>query len=245
MTLEGFFKADVADIDNIPANELDEVVEGLGKLPRGHAYRRRFVHKIKTIGRRGAMAPVRNLTAKAEFEKRMGMLNDEIRKDILRGQLQIVDATIYGTRLIGGKSQVEIFENADVATVGLTNITKRELDKDRPFLAIGMIILSGTGADDTGSQAVVGATSFGIIPAVIANGEFTLEVGKQTLIDKFALNQFTGTPEENGLKGFLRFDNPKWIEPQREIKLEIDLPTDAAAHTYIKAILVGATVEKV
>ncbi len=245
MTLEGFFKADVADIDNIPATELDEVVEGLGRLQKGHPLRRRFVHKIKTIGRRGVMAPVRNLTAKAEFEKRMGMLNDQIRKDILRGELQIVDATIYGTRLIGGKSQIEIWENADVATVGLTNITKRELDKDRPFLAVGMILLSGVGADDTGSQDVVGATSFGTIPAAIANGEMSLEVGKQTLIDKFALNQFTGTPDDNGLKGYHRFDNPKWIEPQREIKLEIEIPVDAAAHTYVKAILIGATVEKV
>ena len=245
MTLEGFFKADVADIDNIPATELDEVVSGLGRLAPNHPLRRRFVHKIKTIGRRGAMAPVRNLTAKAEFEKRMGMLNDEIRKDILRGQLQIVDATIYGTRLIGGKSQVEIFENADVATVGITNITKRELDKDRPFLAIGMILLSGVGADDTATQAVIGATSFSTIPAIIANGEINLEVGKQTLLDKISNVNFTGTHNDTGLKGYWRFDNPKWIEPQREIKLEVDLPTDAAAHTYIKAILIGATVEKV
>lgn len=249
--LDGYFDSEenLERLDEATPEEIDNIVDGLGRLPKGHRFRTQFKNRVATKKRvvskpARRVVPTNNLTAKAEFENRMGSLPDELKKDIKAKRLQIVDSIIYGICYIGNRNQVEILQNADVKTVGKTNINARKLEKDRPFLVTGVIVTSGVGATGDGSITDIGNTTFTRMPAPMLNGEFSLEVGGKVLIPAVPMEMFNTKNRTDVQEGFVKMDNPKWIEPQTEIVPEVKLPVAAADKTYIKVQFVGATLEK-
>jgi len=243
--LDGFFENNV-ELDELDNNELEGVIDEIGRLPRNHRYRRVFVNKIRRSRRMYERRPATtNLTAKAEFEKRMNRLPAGIKKDLRNGNSQIVDTTIYGVRLIGGSKQVDVFKNADVKTVGVTSLNARKLEKDKPMLVTAIRLTAGVGSAGTETQADINGTSFGRVPKELANGEFALKVdGKFLIPEHSSMNKFDTYGHNGILTGYHKLDNPKWIEPQAEIDFEIELGVAAADKTYVKVELIGASPAK-
>ncbi len=243
MNLNGFFQTEV-DIENIPVSQLDGVLSDVGRTAPGSVERRRFIAKIKSSARRATVS-VGKETAKSKFEKRFPMLPKDVQKDLLNGKLQIVDSMIYSTKIVGGVKQMDLFDNADVAQIGLQNITQRQLEKDRPFLITGIILTSGVGAAGAEqTKEAASAVNFTTLPATIANGEIKIEVGKTTILDAFPMAMFKGTHEDTGLLGYHELHNPKFIEPERDIEALMETSGIIVADTFMKIMFVGVTVEK-
>ncbi len=246
--LAGFFENENKNIDLIPSEELNGFLGDLAAMPRNSRVRTNFVRSVQknaTAARQGGkVVPTHGLTAKAEFEKRISMLPEHIKKDLASGTLQIVDQELYAVRAIGGQQQVEILQNADDKEVGRTNVNARKLEKDAPFLCTALVVTSGIGATGDNSIGDIGATGFSRMPYALMNGEFSLEVGKKSLISDMAMEVFNTRNMSNVREGYYKLENPKWIEPQTEIIFEVKTPVAADPKTYIKVQFVGATVAK-
>jgi len=248
--INGYFDGDDSSellSDDQIENQIENELDGIGRLSRRHPRRRRYVKRYRRSKRRASrsrMLPTSNLTAKAEFEKRMGKLPQNIKEDLAKGRLQIVDGSVYGTRLMGGQSQIEVLHNADDKEVGKTNVNARKLEKDHPFLCTGIILTSGIGSKGDNTIEDIGNTTFTRMPSPMLNGEFNLEVGKKTLIPETTMEVFNTKNQTTVREGYYKLDNPKWIEPQTEIIFEIKTPVPVAAKTYVKVQFVGATLAK-
>ena len=257
--LNGYYNDDEVR-DDLSQDEQEAVIEGLGRFRsrfpnfrQNKKYVRRHRSFINRYGSRKRntihtramkITPTKDLTAKAEFQARMGRLPREIREQIKAGKLQILDYTAYGTRMIGGQTSAEILHNADDKEVGRTNVNARKLEKDQFFLCTGVVMTSGVGAAGDNTIADLGNVTFGRMPAPMLNGEFSLEVGKKVLIAETPMEVFNSRNQSNVREGYFKLDNPKWIDPQAEIVCEVKLPVAAAAKTYIKVQLEGAVLSK-
>ena len=128
-----------------------------------------------------------------------------------------------------------MFENTDNKKAGLGNIANAKLEKDNYFILTGIILLTGVDADRN-------KVAFDLIPDVIRNGEFQFEVNTKKSVGQIDNEVFNTAGKSDILKGFYKFDNPKMVEPQVDIALNIDFADVAAPNTWMKAILVGSSV---
>lgn len=176
--------------------------------------------------------------------ERASQLPVEILEGLVFKRLQIVESELYSTKLITNKGTQVFFEDADTIKEGVTNVNNAKLKKDQWFLCCGIQMTAGTGTADDPKDA-----PFGAIETLIANGDFDLEAngGKKLLDERTPCNIFTDIPAERG--GFRNkkwahaFDNPKWIEPQVNIKTTVRFAdTVATAHRYVKVKLIGASI---
>jgi hypothetical protein len=223
----------------------DEQVSGIlgeiAALPRTDPRRLAAIAKIKKSQRSGNGAQVvstSDLTAKAEFEKRIGMLPKDIQEQIRKGLLQLVDARLYARKAVGGLTSIEIMQNADNKAVGVTNVNNRKLDSGQYFLATGIRVLSAINASALAAAYDVAAND-------VLNGEINLEVGSTKLLpENTPMSIFQTTSCDRYPKGYYRLENPKFIVPSREIKPELKFPVALAVNTCISFELIGVTLEK-
>lgn len=239
--LNGFLKSDIPDLGLFGFGDAMGILDAVAKLQQNDPRRRAFYNKLR-VPTTKSYAPTNNLTAKAEFEKRLNMLPNNIVQDLKTNNSQIVDGRLYGVRLIGDTTGVEVFANADVKTVGKTNINARKLEKDTPFLCTHIRLTSGVGAAGTSTVADIVAVAFGKTTANMLNGEFSLEVGKKVLLPETPMEVFATNSYTDSQAGLYKLENPKWINPQEEIVFDIKLGAAEATKTYVKVELIGATV---
>jgi hypothetical protein len=190
----------------------------------------------KSMRYKHSMVSTNDLSAKAEFEKRIKNLPGGIQKAIIQGRLQVVDYKIYNVKAVGGLSNKELWESQDVKVYGLTNVNNRMLEANKWFLMTGIQLLSGVNANAK-------ATSFGIADSNILNGEFELMVGSTILIPRISCKVFDTHDKNNSFIGFYKF-SPQWIAPQTEIKPQIWTAASITADTNVKIVVHGATIEK-
>ena len=142
-----------------------------------------------------------------------------------------------------GKSSIEMLANADDKTIGLTNLNSRKLDADKYFLVTGIQLLYAV-AGGTTSDDIKAADYKTDLPAVIKNGEFTMELGTEVLVPEISVENFNEGGSTIVPKGFYKLENPKWLKPLQEIKPEFKFAGVAALNSALKFRLIGATIAK-
>jgi hypothetical protein len=236
------------DLDVIVAPE--DVIEGaideLGALPKNHPRRKKFVARTrkayKALSKRAPATT--NLTAKAEFEKRMGQLPKDIQRALAGGKLQIVDGDIYSVKSISNKQTVDLLESSDDKKVGVCNLNSAKLDSNKWFLVTGIELLYCADASGANGTSLQEANYKDDLPAVIKNGEFKLEQDSDVLIPEISCEVFVNEGQTNIKKGLYKLENPKFLKPLKEISPEIRLAGVGANNAAIKFRLVGATIAK-
>jgi len=208
--------------------------------------------------------------SRGQFEARFGQVSKTIREQLLKGNLQLVDSELAVVKLmVAGTTQM--FIDSDVKVTGISMINAAKLEKGEIFLLSGIQLLEAVAAGD--SVANIVASDFGLISAATRNGKFefkangktlipwaSMEVFAQQLRDRAVVTSsgaFTGTSSVVGAygtyygdmrvrPGYFKLANPKLIETQQAIELNIEVNPNASvtAHTYLKAILVGTRVAK-
>ncbi len=236
------------DLDVIVAP--DDVIEGaideLGALAKGNPRRRKFVARTRKAYKALSKRPpaTKDLTAKAEFEKRMGQLPKEIQKALARGKLQIVDGDIYSMKTISSKQTVLLLESSDDKKVGICNLNSAKLDSNKWFLVTAIELLYCADASGTNDDHLQVANYEADLPPQIKNGEFQLEQDSDVLIPEISCEVFVNEGQTNIKKGLYKLDNPKFLKPLKEISPEIRLAGIGANNAAVKFRLIGATIAK-
>ena len=236
------------DLDVIVAPE--DVIEGaideLGALTKGNPRRQKFVARTRKAYRALTKhsPATKDLTAKAEFEKRIGQLPKEIQKALARGKLQIVDGDIYSVKSISSKQTVSLLESSDDKKVGICNLNSAKLDSNKWFLVTAIELLYCVDASGTDDDHLQVADFKDDLPAQIKNGEFQLEQDSDVLIPEISCEVFVHDGQTNIKKGYYKMDNPKFLKPLKEISPEIRLSGVGANNAAVKFRLIGATIAK-
>lgn len=177
--------------------------------------------------------------SRAQFERRVNQLPDETRSRLAKGELQAADAAFYVVKSVAGSRSQKMFRDDDNKVTGISNLSSGKLEKGSYFLLDGITLLAGMAGEGETVQDV----NFTVIPDYIRNGQFELSANNTTIIDGASLELFN-TTGQNVAAGHYILDNPKMIDEQKAIELNLEWAKDAPAGMYIKAILRGSVVTK-
>ena len=194
-----------------------------------------FAQKVKQQPKT-AVAPASN-SSRSELERRMHLLPREIQEGIARKTLQAVDAAFYVTKNVSGNRVIKMMKDDDNKVVGVSNISGGKFEKGNVMLLSGIIIVASVGVPNAAEG------TYGLLPAVIRNGEFEFKANGTTLVPITPLELFntTGTTRQ---VGYYKLDNPKIIYDQQAMELNIEWGANAADNTIVKAILIGTAITK-
>lgn len=190
-------------------------------------------------------------TAKAEFEARLSSINGTVAQAVMQGAMQSVDYALYVVRSLENESTVDLFKSGDAEEVGLTNISKRQLEANTYMLVTHIQLLaaaiekaSGTLTDDE-----LKAGAYGEINNLIANGEFELKSNATVLIPRVSNEVFRQAAGNGKLAGDWTLECPKMLVPLTNIDAKIYTPAstrhestgnyDKATTMAVKLVLHG------
>jgi hypothetical protein len=213
--------------------------ELMGALERATmAERKQFVRRIQTTQKAVATATAPN-NSRGEFEKRLHMLPADIRQGLANKTLQAVDATFYIVKPVGGNRVVKMLKDDDNKVVGISNISSAKLEKGNIMLLAGIILIGGVGEGADDGKGV----NYDVLTSIIRNGEFELKANGTTIIPPTSCEVFdtTGT---NRRRGLFMLDNPKIINDQQPIEMNIEWGVNAPERTFLKVMLIGTSVTK-
>lgn len=176
-------------------------------------------------------------SSRSELEQRTHLLPREIQEGIARKTLQAVDAAFYVTKNVSGNRIIKMMKDDDNKVVGVSNISGGKFEKGNVMLLSGIIIVASVGV----ANAAEG--TYGVLPAIIRNGEFEFKANGTTIVPITPLEVFNTTGTQRQV-GFYKLDNPKIIFDQQAMELNIEWGANALADTHIKAILVGTAITK-
>ena len=239
-----------------PENDLDvnivteEAIEGalneLGAPPKKSNARKRFVAKtLKAYKALSKRPPATyDLTAKAEFEKRIPQLPREIQRALGKGSLQIVDGDIYSMKSISNRQTVTLLESSDDKMVGVCNLNSAKLDSNKYFLVTAIELLYCSDVSGTTDEHLQTGMYNEDLPPQVRNGEFQLEQDSDVLIPEISCEVFVNEGQTNIKKGLYKLENPKFLKPLKEISPELRLAGIGAENAAVKFRLIGATLAK-
>ena len=256
------YTEDIDYVNGLGATESNE--EFLGKIkrdPKKAKTAMRNTAKAAKTGKKSTQVSV-NVPATAasasgkEMAAMTSMLSPELQEGLKSGNKQMVDATIYVTKFVGGKSNVRMFEDSDDKLIGVSNISKAKLEKNEVFCLSAIQVLFGTAAADTLDQSNIAPIEWKEIPAALQNGEFTLRAGVQTLFDRMSNQIFKnhnvdtvsatavvgGVAYGHGEIGFYKLANPKLLKTQEALDMFVEWAAAAPAHTFVKVVLYGTKI---
>jgi hypothetical protein len=206
----------------------------------------------------------KNTSAKAKFEVMKKQLPKQIQADLANGRLQVNDAYIYAIKDLAGKQTKSLFEPSDDYKVGSTNLNRAMLDAGKHFLLTGIRLEHGYDYFDEESPKNVLFNSnpketFELLAANMTDerpnlvkmskefanflqGHFELKVGTNVIVPEIPIDSFIkhGTDEPVNT---IMLDNPKLIDPLKEIEPEIQLPA-ASQNSFVRVTLIGAWTDK-
>ena len=177
--------------------------------------------------------------SRAQFERRVSQLPDETRARLAKGELHAADAAFYVVKSVAGSRSQKMLRDDDNKVVGISNLSSGKLEKGSYFLLDGITLLAGTAGEGETAHDV----NFNVLPDFIRNGQFELSANNTTIIDGASLELFNTSGQDVAV-GHYTLDNPKMIDEQKAIELNLEWGADAPAGTFIKAILRGSVVTK-
>jgi len=162
----------------------------------------------------------------------------EIRKGLMEKRLQLVDSEFYFVKSVGGLKSIKMIQDTDNKAAGLGNVSKQKFEKDNHFAMTGVIMLAGVAVNKED-------VTFDVIPHEIRNGDFEFKINGGKFItpsSRVSCEIFDTGNRTDIRRGMWLLDNPKPVEAEQAIELNIDFATAPAANTWAKAILVGSSV---
>ena len=215
--------------------EIDALFGELSALPS-----KARVNAIKKIANTAAITQNKGRgTSREEFLKRMQTLDPDITKNIAKGHMRLADVELYATKYVGGLQTVKMLTDDDYKVVGKNNISRGKLEKDNVMLLHSIILISGVGAGAVNPFDV----DFGLIPALIRNGEFLFKANGSEMIP-LSSNEAFNTENMTCRIGEFKLDNPVLIQTQKELSFEISWATAAVPNTWMRIIFKGTTAYK-
>lgn len=241
--LGDFLNQEANDLDVYVANDkqINGMLGDLAGLGETNPDRQKAVKVISRALRARPMSPQAStsLSAKAEFEKRIGQLPAPIRAALASGDLQIVDEVLFVTRSISGVSSQQLFETSVSKTKGICNVDDGKLSADHWFLLIGMqllyVVASGTANANLYVESFVTT-----LPANIKNGTFEFKQEQTTIVPESSCEMFYEAGNTSQRQGYFKLDNPKFLTPQKELKPKIEMPANSATNAAVKFVMYGA-----
>jgi len=163
--------------------------------------------------------------SRAEFEKFFGELPAHIKEQLFNQKLRLADHLIYSIKPVKGAKTIKMFESQDVKEVGMRNISNAKLPKNMALLVSGIYLLQGvaTSQDLDAIKTVTFDTIENV--AALANGEFKLKANKKQLVSDTSNRSFVTNGFSQVTKGFYKLANPRLIQDDIDIELEIELGT--------------------
>lgn len=221
------------------------------------------VRPAKSAAEMSAIARIftKQTSSKAKFEVMRGQLPSKVQKNLDDGRQQIVDASIYGIKDLNGKQSYKLLEASDDYKINQTNLNRAQLETGKYFLLTAIRLEGGYDYADAGDAVKVlfnndPAETFDLKEsdkstnaanlvtmadefANFFNGHFEMKVGTSVVIPEISISEFLHDPDNPNT---LVLDNPKMIEPLKEIEPQVMLPA-AASKMFVKVTLYGAWTE--
>lgn len=178
--------------------------------------------------------------SRAEMLRKSSLLPKEIQAGLASNRLQLVDVQLYVVKpALTTAGQVKMFKDTDDKEIGVSNVSKGQLDTDKFFLLESVQVLSGVDATNPKGQGA----PWDVASAPILNGEFQFKAaGKAIVPDQSSMGIFLTSGRTDVRRGEYKLDNPKLIEPSKAMEFNIDQATGAAANTFIRLNLNGTIV---
>lgn len=162
-------------------------------------------------------------TAKQEFEARAKYIEQNLYNALQKGTVQSVDFDIYATRALQSDTTIELMQSSDSKKVGITNVNDRKLEANTYALVTGIQILMAEVKGTSDTELMDG--DYGVIDALMANGEIELKNGDKILIPRSSMSRFRTTQSaDNGLVGYVKLECPKFLLPLTDITPTLYLP---------------------
>lgn len=159
------------------------------------------------------------------------------------GSLVVNNHIVYSVKKLA-RTTVKMFESGDKEVIGLSNLDGGKLEKDQHFCVTGIVLLYGTTANGTEDEALV--ADFNAItgkPALV-NGVHRLKsASNKNIIDDIPNYVFDTPANGEHRMGYYELETPRLIEPQKEIKFEVEVPSLSgidATKDFLKVFLIGA-----
>jgi hypothetical protein len=168
------------------------------------------------------------------FLERVHKLPRHLQKALMNGRAQISDAPYYATAEIQG-SRCEIIKPSQPEQIGITNIDNGKLGKDRYLVLSGIRLLW----DETN---INGNYTSSYAPNLV-NGEWEVEINGKKVFEKMPMRKFHDAwfgYKTNIAFGTYILDNPKIIDPQTPIEINVTFP--GQVNGFLKVFLEGTTI---
>ncbi len=237
------------NLDDLNEDELDNLVEGLGRYRGKKGYRRarRCIQTSRRKRIRKGRTPheTKVSSALAKFQNRLSWIeNPDIGKGLKSGKLVAGDFEIYAIKKATSK-HIEMFMPGDTASDGVTNINNSMIHPGSVMLIESVSVLSGVQGTPTGNNVEDGKTvDFGQIATAVANGKYVFENGQKILQKKASNQLFNHGEMPYNRKGEYTLSTPVMIQDQQPIKFDIDLSANAVAETYIMVRFRGVVTQR-
>jgi hypothetical protein len=180
--------------------------------------------------------------SRGELTRRFNLLPQDIQDGLTRRRLQASDGVLYAIKSVAGAKSVKMFRDDDNKVTGMCNISSGKLEKGSFFLMNEIVLLSGLATSD---DANAGTTStFHVIDTAIRNGELELRVNGAAVLTALSTEVFNTTGNRTGHTGLYRLDNPKLINEQQGIEVNLEWANPAPARMWLKVLLKGTIIMK-
>lgn len=234
----------------------DELLGAIKRNPRGF---KRFMSRVQ----RAPASSTGARTSRNELQKRVHQLDSKVQENLLKGNAQSVDTQFAIVKSISAKTSVDMLKDSDTKEVGVCMLNGGKLEKGEPFMLTGIILMEGVGSGTTENVATISPINFGQLSTIVRNGQFEFKANGKTLIPEMSNEVFVNAFEKNvvgagaladygygyatpgvGRFGLYTLDNPKMIETQVSMELEVKWGIAGTTNSFLKAVLVGSRVYK-
>lgn len=173
-------------------------------------------------------------TSRDDMKERMALLPDDVQKALIEKRAQISDAAFYFNKAASAVTSKEMIASADAKSYGVTNMDKGQLTDGMWFLLSEIYLLSGV-------NVTLSNTAYAAVADAIANGELELKVDQRPIMPNISCQVFKrGTAEKIGA---YKLDNPKLIQPLKDIRANLFMSEATAANTNIQLVLKGSIIQ--
>lgn len=179
-------------------------------------------------------------TSRGEFLSRLEILRGTGIPEMLNNnQCKLCDMVIYGTKIMGGATSLEVFEAKDTQKDSITNLNNAKLEAGRYFILQKIRVLSVTLTSSTADDAGMAAGAYTKADDCILNGEFELQVVGKTAVPRISARVFDKSADAgDGLVGCYELANPVLIAPQSPINATIRVNSAVGSSLTYEAVRV-------
>ena len=224
----------------------------------------RLVKKQATTIKKQAITPSANARgSRSEMMEKISLIEDkEIVRDLARHRRHIADSVITINKLATSNgdptTNIKMITDGDSKVVGLSDLNFGRFEKDEYFILSGISLLGGIAK--TANNAGVQGCRYGELPDSVLNGIFELKANGKTLnriiscevFRTFQTREVDHTADKYGFGytigvkaphfNYHKLDNPKLIEPQQLIEMNITTAVATDQNTALKLILWGSII---